>query len=183
MAEPTMLRRRVYEVLEGGDRQTWLSRAVMAGLIALILVNVGSAILETVPFIRPAHETLFVGIELVSLVVFGIEYVVRLWVCVEDPRARDMHPWKARFRYALTPAAIIDLVAILPFFVLIFDDADVRTMVLVRLVRLLKLGRYSTGVPIANGSGQAGTPCPDRQHADPGVRCAGIRSARVYCGT
>lgn len=145
MAEPTTLRRRVYEVLEGGDRQTWLSRAIVAGLILLILVNVGSAIFETVPFIRPAHETLFVGVELVSLVVFGIEYVLRLWICVEDPRARGVSPLKARLRYAITPAAIVDLIAILPFFVLIFDDADVRTMVLVRLVRLLKLGRYSTG--------------------------------------
>ncbi|MCB1495541.1 MAG: ion transporter, partial [Bauldia sp.] len=43
------------------------------------------------------------------------------------------------------PSAIIDFIAILPFFIVVFGGADVRTMVLIRLMRLFKLGRYSTG--------------------------------------
>ena len=53
---------------------------------------------------------------------------------------------RARLRYALTPAAIIDLVAVLPFFVSVFvPHVALRVIVLLRLLRLFKLGRYSTG--------------------------------------
>ncbi len=47
--------------------------------------------------------------------------------------------------YAVTPAALIDLVAIAPFFIEAFTDTHLRIVVLIRLLRLFKLGRYSTG--------------------------------------
>lgn len=139
------LRRRVFEIIEGGGRQTVLSRLFSAFLIALIMINVISAVFETVPTLSRALTDLFWWIEAVSLAVFTLEYIVRLWICVEHPRARGVPAWRARFRYIFTPAAIIDLIAIVPFFIVLAGGADVRTMVLIRLMRLFKLGRYSTG--------------------------------------
>ncbi|WP_421723005.1 cyclic nucleotide-gated ion channel [Bauldia sp.] len=144
MADPS-LRRQVFEVVEGGARQVFLSRLFACILITLILVNVIAAVFETVPTMSSAYQTAFWWIEAVSVLAFTVEYFVRLWICVEHPRARDLPAWRARLNYIFTPAAIIDLIAIVPFFVVLLGGADVRTMVLIRLMRLFKLGRYSTG--------------------------------------
>jgi voltage-gated potassium channel len=139
------LRRRVFEIIEGDARRAFLSRLFSASLITLILLNVITAIFETVPTMTRTYFAIFGAIEAVSLTVFAAEYVVRLWVCVEHPRARGTTAWRARVAYVFTPAAIIDFIAIVPFFIVLLGGADVRTMVLVRLMRLFKLGRYSTG--------------------------------------
>ncbi|MCB1495646.1 MAG: ion transporter, partial [Bauldia sp.] len=138
------LRLQVFDVVEGGSRHPVLSRIFSAALITLILVNVGAAIFGTVPQVSRTYFVLFGWIEAISITVFAVEYVARLWICVEHPQARGMPAWKARLRYAVTPSAIIDFIAILPFFIVVFGGADVRTMVLIRLMRLFKLGRYST---------------------------------------
>ena len=139
------LRRRVFDLLERVDRHARLPRIIAGALVTLILINVVAAVFETVPSLAFQYEWLFQSIEAASLVIFSIEYLVRLWVSVEHPRARGRPAWRARLAYAVTPAAIIDLVAILPFFIEAFTDAHLRIIVLVRLLRLFKLGRYSTG--------------------------------------
>ena len=139
------LRRRVFDIVEDIGPRTLLPNLFAGSLIVLIVVNVVAAILETVPSIVGPHRALFNFIENFSLAVFGIEYLVRLWVCVEQPRYRGRPAWRARLAYAATPAAIIDLVAIAPFLIGMFLDLNFRTLVLLRLLRLFKLGRYSTG--------------------------------------
>lgn len=139
------LRRRVFDLLERVDRHARLPRIIAGALVSLILINVVAAVFETVASLAAQYEWLFQTIEAVSLVIFFIEYVIRLWVSVEHPRARGRPAWRARLTYAMTPAAIIDLIAILPFFIEAFTDAHLRIIVLVRLLRLFKLGRYSTG--------------------------------------
>ncbi len=58
----------------------------------------------------------------------------------------DARPGGRALNYVVTPSAIIDFIAIVPFFIVLsFGGADLRTMVLLRLMRLFKLGRYSTG--------------------------------------
>jgi len=114
-------------------------------LVALILINVVAAVFETVAGLAAEYGWLFRGIESASLVIFSAEYLVRLWVSVEHSRSRGKPAWRARLAYALTPAAIIDLIAVAPFFVEALFDAHLRIIVLVRLLRLFKLGRYSTG--------------------------------------
>lgn len=139
------IRRRVFDLLERVDRHARLPRIIASGLVALILINVVAAVFETVASLAAQYEWLFQTIEAVSLVIFFAEYIIRLWVSVEHPRARGKPAWRARLAYAVTPAAIVDLIAILPFFIEAFTDAHLRIIVLVRLLRLFKLGRYSTG--------------------------------------
>ena len=139
------LRRRIFDLLERVDRHAVLPRVVSGALVALILINVVAAVFETVASLWGEYRWLFRGVEYVSLVVFSVEYVVRLWVSVEHPRARGKPAWLARLAYAVTPAALVDLIAILPFFLEAFTDTHLQVLVLVRLLRLFKLGRYSTG--------------------------------------
>jgi len=91
-------------------------------------------------------RSLFDAIEIVSVVVFTAEYVLRLWSCVEHMPYADRSPWAARLTWARTPAALVDLVAVLPFYLLVVAPVDLRAVALFRLVRFLKLARYSFSV-------------------------------------
>jgi voltage-gated potassium channel len=145
VAQSHELRRNIFDLLERVDRHARLPRIISGLLVALILINVFAAVFETVVSLAIEYRWLFRTIEAVSLVIFSFEYLVRLWVSVEHPRARGKAAWQARLAYAVTPAALIDLLAIAPFFIEAFTDTHLRVVVLVRLLRLFKLGRYSTG--------------------------------------
>src|SRR5262245_52991154 len=130
-----LLRQRVHSILtvEAGDHG--FERAVNLFLAGLITLNVASVMLETVESLEARYAALFKGFEAVSLVVFGLEYVLRLWSCTVEPRFA--HPVLGRLRFALTPLALVDLVSIVPA-VLTGGTLDLR---FVRAVRLLRLSR------------------------------------------
>ncbi len=120
-----------------------LTRFINLGLVALILANVFAFALGTIPGIAKRYETLLWNFEVFSVLVFSVEYLIRFWACTADEAFR--RPILGRLRYALTPLALIDLVAILPFYLpwLGLDLRELRVMRLGRLFRMLKLGRYS----------------------------------------
>jgi len=140
------LRHRIYEILEREDPNDTTAKIVFRIIVTVIVINVTAAVLYTDPRFAAAFPYDLRIIEAVSLAVFTVEYVFRLWSCVESPHYRGVPAWKARLRYAVTPGAIIDLVAIAPFFIIHFFPVDMRTLALVRLLRFFKLARYSPGL-------------------------------------
>jgi len=80
--------------------------------------------------------------------IFTVEYVARLWCIVEAPRYRGLSPSMARLRYALSPLAVVDLVAILPFYLSFLVSVDLRFLRVLRLLRLLKLSHYFPGLDV-----------------------------------
>ena len=139
------LRRRVYELLDPSIHTFW-DRVVHTALIALVLVNVAAVVLELVPSIEARYARLFMVVEAVSLVAFTVEYLLRLWTAVEEIPLTERSPWAARLAWARSPAALVDLLAILPFYLLLFEPTDLRVFALLRLVRFFKLVRYSSGL-------------------------------------
>jgi voltage-gated potassium channel len=137
------LRRRVYLLLEQGVVGDGLSRWVDHILVALIVVNLAAVALQSVPPLDTQYAALFDAIEIVSLVVFTIEYLLRLWVAVEHGPHRQLHPFRARLKYALSPAGIVDLIAVLPFWFALVLPADFRVVLVFRIVRFFKIARYS----------------------------------------
>jgi len=141
------LRRRVYEILEGTEAADGLSRAVQIFLMSIIVLNVAAVMLETEEPLAAAYRPWFRTFEAFSVVVFTIEYLLRLWVVRES--ARYAWPVLGRVRYAFTPFALIDLAAILPAYLpmlLPLDLRFLRALRLLRLARLLKAGRYSRSI-------------------------------------
>ena len=139
------LRRAVYDLLDP-TIQTFWDRVVHNGLIGLVLVNVVAVVLESVPSIEERFRWAFLVVEIVSVVAFTAEYLLRLWTAVEHMPLAGRSAWAARWAWARTPGAIIDLLAIVPFYVALFDQADLRALALFRLVRFFKLARYSSGL-------------------------------------
>jgi len=142
------LRKRTNQILRpvtGGD---WASRSCDVLILTAIVVSVLGIILESVASIRDEAPQLFRWLEIVTVVIFTVEYVLRLWSCVEE--AKYKAPLSGRLRFAATPLALIDLAAILPFY-LPFIGLDLRFIRVVRLLRLFrvaKLGRYSESLQL-----------------------------------
>lgn len=145
-ASPTSWRRRVYHILDSGSVGDAVSQRLHGFLIFLIIANVLTVVLESVPSLAEKHRALFLGTEIVSVVVFGIEYVCRLWVAPEHGPLTGMPPWRARLVRALSPSMIIDLIAILPMVLMFVVAGDFRVLLLFRLFRFFKIARYSTGM-------------------------------------
>ena len=123
-------------------------------LITLILANVVFIILETVPDISAQYKLVFIYFEIFSVVIFTIEYLLRLWSSVENEvEVRSGSKWN-RLRWVVSPLALIDLLAILPFYIfLLIPDSEVSLLMLrifrgVRLLRIFKLTRYSSALNI-----------------------------------
>jgi voltage-gated potassium channel len=133
----------LWKVMEPGTG-AW-GHAVSAFLVCLILLNVGAEIVSTLPDLTDDYQRELHLFDSVAVLIFTLEYLVRLWVCVEDPRERfHHHPILGRLRYMVTPKALIDLVAILPLFLGFVLSVD--TIRFLRLARLLKLLRYSAAL-------------------------------------
>lgn len=139
-------RRRCYEVLERDAAHDRLAEQVNLGLVVLIIVNVLAAVLETVPSLLLRDQVLFRAFEAFSLVIFALEYGLRVWAAPEDPRYRGLSGARARLRYIATPTAIVDLLAWLPFVMSAFAGVNLRTLAILRLLRFVKLARYSPGM-------------------------------------
>ncbi len=142
-ARVSELQRRIYLVLEQGPVGNALGVVVDRLLVALILTNLAAVALESVPAIGARYALAFDLIEMFSLVVFTAEYALRLWSAVEHGPHRHLGATRARLKYALSPAGIVDLVAVLPFWFAFVLPDDLRLLLVFRIVRFFKIARYS----------------------------------------
>jgi voltage-gated potassium channel len=139
----TALRRRLYEILERGSVGDRTSTIVDRALMLLIVINLIAVVLESVPEIANQYSRWFTAIELMSLAVFTVEYLLRLWVAVEHAPYAHLRPSVARLKYATSPAGMVDLLAILPFWFAFALPDEFRVILVFRIIRFLKIARYS----------------------------------------
>jgi len=139
------LKSKTYQLIAGDPEMGGLAgRYFDVCLMALIVANVVVGILESVDGWYLSYRDRFYAFDVFSVAVFTVEYILRLWTCTEN--AAYLGPIRGRIKYAVTPLALIDLLAILPFFLPLLVPIDlrfVRALRLARIFRLLKLGRYS----------------------------------------
>ncbi len=140
-------KRRIFEVLEvlpvGDPVALFVERAI----IVLIVVNVASVVLETVPDLRVRFGQVFLGIEIGTVVLFALEYVARVWISDEHMPLKRYGRIGARLHYIVSPSAVVDLLAVAPSLIgFAFGVYDVNVFAVFRLLRFLKLARYSAGM-------------------------------------
>lgn len=137
------LRRRVYRVLEQGPVGERVAVVIDRLLIALIVINLVAVALESIPDLGARYALAFEMIEYFSLAVFTIEYGLRIWGAIEHGPHRHLPATQARLKYVLSPAGLVDLVAVLPFWFAMVMPADFRFVLVFRMVRFFKIARYS----------------------------------------
>ncbi len=138
-------KRRIFETLEKGVGDDRLSKRFDIFIMTMILLNVLAVILETVKSIHDQFHTYFEYFEYISVFVFSVEYIGRVWTCTYIDKYS--HPIWGRLKFIFSFMAIIDLLAILPFYLPLFFTVDGRVLRILRLFRILrifKMGRYST---------------------------------------
>lgn len=136
-------RTRVYHFIEEplpGERAAHIFNFLM---VALILANVAAVVLESVPEIEASHYAVLATFDFFSVLIFTVEYALRIWIAPEHPAYFSFSPARARLRYALSFHALVDLLAILPFYLGAIVPLDLRFLRILRVLRLLKLTRYS----------------------------------------
>ena len=133
---------RAYEILEGTTNDK-IARGFQIFIITLIAVNVLVVIIETEESVLDEYGYLFTPFEVFSIVIFTAEYAGRIVVCKLNPKYQNSK--YARIRILFTPMMLVDLAAILPFFLpfIVADVRFIRIIRLLRLFRLFKLARYS----------------------------------------
>jgi len=136
------MRKRVYDILEMTDTEDLISRIFSIFIVTLISINIVCIVLESIPELDAEYRHTFFLIELVSTVIFAVEYALRFWSSVETTEPRKSNA-RARLSYVFSPLAIIDLLAFLPSLLqLLFPGIDLRFLRVLRLLRVFKLTRY-----------------------------------------
>lgn len=142
------LRSRIYDMLLETDTRSAARRFINSFLVAAIVTTVAAVALETMESLRASYSAIFTAIEFVAVAIFTIDYALRWWVAPEgDPRGAAQ-PWRARLRYAVSPFGIIDLLAVLPFFLDLVLPVHPDWLRVLRLLRLLKMARYAPGLSL-----------------------------------
>ena len=136
---------RILEPAKLGDRTSKIWDLSLFGLVVLNLIAVA---LESVPTLQNNYGSWFYNFEIFSVIIFTVEYVSRVW---SAPAKRDHENGetglKARIRYIFSFYGIIDLVAILPFYIqAFFPGLDLRVLRALRLLRILKLNHYNSAL-------------------------------------
>jgi voltage-gated potassium channel len=138
-----MTKKRIFEIISKAEEGDKASKVFDGLIMALIILSILSIVLESFQSLSTRFHSIFRGFEIVTVVVFTIEYILRIWTAdLLYPDAE--HP---RVKYFTSFMAVIDLLAILPFFIP-FISLDLRFLRMVRLLRLFrllrvfKLGRY-----------------------------------------
>ena len=138
------MKQRIGEILEPESKSDLLSRGFNIFIISLIVLNVFAVSVETMKDVSDVYSGQLKVFEWFSMLVFTLEYVLRVWTCTLKSEYSD--PIRGRLIYMRTPSAIIDLIVVVPFYLPIFFDLDLRFLRVLRLFRLFtlfKMARYS----------------------------------------
>lgn len=120
--------------------------AVRRLLMLIIAANLGAGVLESVPVLHERYGPAFYSLEIFSFLVFGLEYAARVWSASDQQSSADSDRTSARLSFITSSHGLIDLVVLVTFVLPLFTDIDLRVLLVFRVLRAMKLARYSSGM-------------------------------------
>ncbi|MFT4565863.1 MAG: voltage-gated potassium channel [Saprospiraceae bacterium] len=121
-------------------------------IYTLIILNVVLVILASYKEIGLKYEYYLDIFEVISVIIFSIEFLLRLWVADNETQDKNS-PILSRIKFIFSFQGLVDLLAIIPFYLPMFfpfDQRSIRILRLFRLLRILKLGRFSKSIKTIN---------------------------------
>lgn len=119
---------------------------IRLALAILIALNVLAFALQTDPSLNERFKPWFDALLHVSMIVFSIEFVLRIWAAPAHSKGLYAKPLRGRLRYLFTPLMLIDLIVLLPYFLGPAGALDLRFLRLIRLLWLTRIGRHLPAV-------------------------------------
>lgn len=120
--------------------------AIRRLLMLIIAANLGAGVLESVPALHERYKTAFHALEFFSFLVFGLEYAARVWSASDQQASAMSSHTRARISFITSGHGLIDLVVLVTFVLPFFTDIDLRVLLVFRVLRAMKLARYSSGM-------------------------------------
>lgn len=131
-------KKRIFDIIQIGKKDDFISRAFDIFIVVVILLNIAVLFLETFDSMQE-YSPLFKGIEVVTVIIFGIEYLLRLWTA--EYLYPDCNRGKAIVKFLISFDGIVDLCTILPFFFL-SGFVALRMLRVVRILHLFRINAY-----------------------------------------
>lgn len=132
--DPEKLKRRIFEIIEASGEHDHASRAYDILIYTAVVVGL-------VPLTMKSENRYTVIIDILTFVIFLIDYIVRLYT---SDYKMGFKSYKSYFAYMVTPMAIVDFLSIVPILTLVFPQSYILKLLrVVRVLRVLKLARYS----------------------------------------
>ncbi len=121
----------------------------MGMIYTLIVMDMGCLVLESYKGINKDYGYYLKGFELFTAFIFTAEYILRIWTADLIQKYKGSRLTK-RLKFMISTIGIIDLLAILPFFLPYIFPFDLVVLRLLRLLRIFKLSRYSKSLQTIN---------------------------------
>ena len=140
------IKNKIFKIIQPADNSSILSKMFDLVIVTLILINTVTIIAATFS-LSSLKIRIFLIIEIVSVIIFSVEYILRLWTA--DLLYPEKKPFIARIKFFFSPMAIVDLLAILPFYIPFLLPIDLRIFAvnkITSLFRLFKMNRYTSGL-------------------------------------
>ena len=137
-------RRHIFELLELSGNRQGLAVLAQLLLVGLILLNVVAVIVESYAPVAHVVAAELQWFKIVSIGIFTLEIASRLWLCTDDPHGHYRQPVIGRLRYLVTAQTLIDIAAVVPFYLGL--ALDLRFLRAFRLMRALRLTVYGAAV-------------------------------------
>jgi hypothetical protein len=140
------LRAKIFAMLEPTGHSGRLHTYIDNFIVFWIALSITCVIFETVASVRALFAVEFEVIDVMAFTIFTIEYIARVYTAPENPKYKHLR--MPRWGHVKTGQAIIDLLAILPFVLesLFSQHIDLRFLRVFRLMRMLKLTRYTSAM-------------------------------------
>lgn len=142
-----MIKHKTYKLIEKGDHGSRINLLFDYAIMILIVLNVIAIIFETIPEISNPLQGFLRIFEIVSVLIFSVEYILRIYV--SDLTHPSNSRIKSAFKFILSTYGIIDLFAIIPFYLPFLIKVDLRFLRILRLMRfmrILKINRYNNSI-------------------------------------
>lgn len=138
------LKKKIYRLVEKGSHGSKINLMFDYVIMSLIILSIISIILESIKEIRPDFRLFLKWFDIFSVTIFSIEYIMRLYI--SDLTHPSTNKFKSIFKFIFSTNGLIDLFAVLPFYLPMIIKIDLRflrTLRLIRILRILKINRYT----------------------------------------